>query len=432
MKLKCKVVAAAMLVGWFIPHAAYAACRAGIYGEPAREFVVLGQPVSGSTQGQRYLFLDGTRGSTADASAPVACERDVVTLRRADGSTARWSRLASKETDTNFESWGAQLAGQLIEPPGPAQATRPLVVMVHGSERSAAIGNSYGYMLAAQGISAFVYDKRGTGASEGEYTQHFELLADDAGAALVKARELAAGRFGRAGYYGASQGGWIAPLAATRSPADFVAVGFGLVISPIEEDREQMLQEAVAAGLDAKAQTLIRRLSDATATLVRSHFERGFEALARVKRQIGSAPWASTIRGEYSGAMLRMEEADLRRVGRARFDELELLWDYDGIDALKKLRVPLLWVLASEDREAPIEITRRELLAIRAERKSLVDLHLFPDTDHGMYEFRTNPDGSRTVTRITEGYLRLLADWIKGGLSGSYGRAQTLDGPAKP
>jgi hypothetical protein len=46
--------------------------------------------------------------------------------------------------------------------------------------------------------------------------------------------------------------------------------------------------------------------------------------------------------------------------------------------------------------------------------------------DHGMFEFRTNPDGTRTVTRITDGYLKLLADWIKGTVQGRYGRAENI------
>ena len=43
-----------------------------------------------------------------------------------------------------------------------------------------------------------------------------------------------------------------------------------------------------------------------------------------------------------------------------------------------------------------------------------------------MMEFVTNPDGSRTVTRITDGYLRLLGDWINADVHGSYGRAEAL------
>jgi hypothetical protein len=44
-----------------------------------------------------------------------------------------------------------------------------------------------------------------------------------------------------------------------------------------------------------------------------------------------------------------------------------------------------------------------------------------------MVEFVTNADGSRTVTRITDGYLRLLGEWIKERVAGPYGRAQKLD-----
>jgi hypothetical protein len=39
----------------------------------------------------------------------------------------------------------------------------------------------------------------------------------------------------------------------------------------------------------------------------------------------------------------------------------------------------------------------------------------------------SNADGSRTPTRITDGYLKLLADWIKRDVQGSYGRGQKID-----
>jgi uncharacterized protein len=55
-----------------------------------------------------------------------------------------------------------------------------------------------------------------------------------------------------------------------------------------------------------------------------------------------------------------------------------------------------------------------------------IDANVFPDTDHGMLEFRANADGSRTPTQITGGYLRLLADWVKGDARGADGRAQKL------
>ena len=123
--------------------------------------------------------------------------------------------------------------------------------------------------------------------------------------------------------------------------------------------------------------------------------------------------------------MARMTNEELRRVGRARFDNLELIWDYDAVAALRKLDTPLLWVLASEDREAPIETTRAALLGLAKAGKP-IDVYLFPQTDHGMFEFTTGPDGERSVTRITDGYLKLLGDWIKGDARGPYGQAEHL------
>ena len=221
-----------ILAGSALAPAAAAECRPGIYGESTDAFMVLGAAAPAPGSGQRYLFRDGRRGSTASPASPLACDADVAILKLPDGTTNLWPRNETRETDATFEDVATPLAGRLIEPPGPADANRPLVVLVHGSEKTPAIGSVYAYMLAAQGVSVFVYDKRGTGASGGDYTQNFELLADDAAAALRSARSLAACRFARAGFFGGSQGGWVAPLAATRSTADFVAVGFGLVVSP--------------------------------------------------------------------------------------------------------------------------------------------------------------------------------------------------------
>jgi pimeloyl-ACP methyl ester carboxylesterase len=406
--------------------AVHAACNQGAYASSGGDYVVIVPLPDPNAAGQRYLFRDGRRGSTADAGAPLTCAADSVTIKKSDGSEERWAQLAFTTTDTRFSSVETQLAGRLIEPSGAAAGGRPLVVMVHGSERTSALASPYAYSLAAQGIVVFVYDKRGTGASGGDYTQNFELLAADAAAAFAHAKAMTRGRISKAGYYGGSQGGWVAPLAATRSDAQFVAIGFGLVASPIEEDREQMISEARALGLDSAALALINRLSAATSRLVLSGFSQGYDELAQVRRELARQPWSQQISGEYSGAIVRLTDDELRRLGRARFDNVELIWDYDSVAALRRVNVPVLWVLAGEDREAPIETTRAALLQLKKAGKP-IDIYLFPNTDHGMTEFVTNADGARTVTRITDGYLRLLGDWIKGRVAGPYGRAQKLD-----
>lgn len=170
---------------------------------------------------------------------------------------------------------------------------------------------------------------------------------------------------------------------------------------------------------------MVNRLSQATSQLLLSQFRDGYDALDAVRREMADKPWAAKIEGEYSGAIARTPNDELKRIGRARVDNLELIWDYDAVAALRKLDTPLLWVLAGADREAPIETTQGALLGLAKEGRP-VDVYRFPDTDHGMFEFTTNPDGSRSVTRITDGYLKLLGDWIKGDVRGAYGRAEHL------
>ncbi len=395
---------------------AHASCALGIW-RAGETVVMITHPANATSD--RYTFLDGRRGSLADADAPVRCEADEVR----QGAT-RFTHQELRETPTTFVSYGSTLSGRLYEPDA-SGAARPLVTLVHGSERTSPVNTMNAFAFAAQGISVFVYDKRGTGASQGEYTQNFELLADDAAAALNEARRLAAGRFTRSGFFGGSQGGWVAPLAATKTQVDFVEVGYGLVLSPFEEDREQVFSELRAAGHGDDAIAKARQLTDAVDAIIRSRFTRGYETLARLKQRFASEPWYSHIEGEFTGDILRMSEADLRRIGPALIDNVDLIWDYDAVRHLRNVRAPQLWVLAGADREAPSEVTLQRLRPLQHDGLRIT-LYRFPDTDHGMYEFVQASDGTRRNTRITDGYLRLLGDWIKGQSHTPYGRGEEI------
>lgn len=389
-------------------------CEAGAYGTPDQNIVVLTPKDWIASPGLGYLILDGRYGSTLSATSPITCGPGYVRLRDERSQDVVLKKRSFTQTRAEIAVAGAVLVGELLEPTDTGAAhSRPLVAMVHGSETEPAIGNNRAWLLAAQGMMVFTFDKRGTGQSGGFYTQNFELLADDAAAAMAHAQAMAQGRISTSGYWGQSQGGWVAPLAATRSKVDFVVVGFGLINSPIAEDRDQMLMEAQTLGLNDNDKAQLQRLSDATAAIVSSHFTSGFEALEALRKEIGARKWARDIKGEYSGDMLRMTDADLHRVGRAVFDNLELIWNYDSSAVLKRLDIPMLWILAEQDREAPIETTLAALASLKAQGKP-IDIHTFARTDHGMYEFVENADGTRTNTRVTDGYFRLVAEWIAG------------------
>lgn len=388
------------------------ACETGIYRtNDGRDGIAISRNASGSL---RYMFIDGRRGTVGDGL--LTCTEGAV--RTADGT--KWFQVPLGTKDVKFATHGTALSGRLITH---VDGPKPLVVMVHGSERTSPRTSFYPLVLAGLGLNVFIYDKRGTGESEGEYTQNFELLADDAAAALNEARSIAAGHFTKAGFFGGSQGGWVAPLAATRAPADFVVVGFGLMVSPLDEDRQQILSEMREKGYGEPDLTQAGEVADAAGRLVASHFSSGFEDVAAIKQRYSGKPWFTQIDGEFTGAIMRTSDADLHRIGPALFDNLELIWDYDAVASLQKVKVPQLWILAEEDREAPSEASLARLSALR-DKGSDISIFSFPATDHGMAEFTEAADGTRTYGRITDGYFRLIGDWIKGTTGTKHGRAR--------
>src|SRR3546814_12002900 len=105
----------------------------------------------------------------------------------------------STRTDTLFPypTLFRSLRGRLLLPKGAGSV--PIAVEVHGSERDSAIDYNYmQYLLPAQGVGVFVYDKRGTGRSTCSYTQDLHLLAGDARPSRVEALRLPGERPGRA------------------------------------------------------------------------------------------------------------------------------------------------------------------------------------------------------------------------------------------
>jgi len=407
-------------------YQSWSVCVPGVYGDKTGPIVVLVEKSNRASDQLSYLMLDGRYGNTKKPSVPFKCVKGAVIFKSEDGVASRLQPIAITQTDTQFVSADTQLVGQLLQRSDSIDIAAPLVVMVQGSEREPAIGSTRAKLFAAFGIRVFVYNKRGVAPSEGLYTQNFELLAHDAAAAMYHARAMLDDKVNRSGYFGVSQGGWVAPLAATRTSADFIAVGFGLVASPIEEDLDQMLLEARHQKLDHGAIQKIHQLSNLTATIVRSHFTRGLNELETFRQSTKSEPWVLNITGEYSGAMLRMPHSELARIGRALFDNVELIWNYDASSVLKSSPIPLLWIVAGDDREAPADRTLAALHTLKSTGLP-INVYWFPNTDHGMYEYVLNSDGTRKMTRVTEGYFQLLVDWMRNRPLREYGTAKTLD-----
>ena len=326
-------------------------------------------------------------------------------------STERAEKLPLREVPLRFRSGDLTLSGRLVLPAG--EGPHPAVVLVHGSERTAAtVYYHEPYVFASQGIAAFVYDKRGTGGSEGKFVMNFSKLADDALAAVEEVRRHPAVDPARVGLCGSSQGGWIAPLAATRSDAvRFVLVRYGLSEPPAQEDRNQALNDLRAAGHGEDVLRQADELVAAVHGVLRTGLDGGWKELKQARRRYKGQPWLKDLQGEVSGEFIRYPIWLLRTYGRFRLNRIELDWFYDPVPVLEKVDVPLLWMIGGKDEEAPPEATLATLQRLRAAGRP-VEVEVFPDADHGILEFEVK-DGERIPTRYAPGYFPSQVEWVR-------------------
>lgn len=374
------------------------------------------------TTGALRRKADGTwvssRGWTTTADGIVVSFTGCDAMRFA-GSPGSRRQLVVREVE--FKSHGTALVGRLVMPPGDDPVT--IVVLIHGAEHDAAIQDYYlQRMLPAQGIAAFVYDKRGTGSSGGTYTQDFSLLADDAVAAVNTARSLAGARLRRIGFQAGSEGGWVAPLAATRTSVDFAIICFGLAVNPIEEDQEAVELQLSERGYSRAEIRDALTVAGAAENAMASDFSTGFAQLDELRSRYSGARWYRELRGDYTWFILPRSAAELR--ASAPEFNWHTPWHYDSMPVLRSLHIPQLWILGGEDLEAPSRETRRRLNTLIAAGGDYTVAY-YASAEHGMTLFEEDSSGERASTRYAPGYFQLIRDFANSGaVAGQYGDAQ--------
>src|SRR5215468_1996664 len=298
-------------------------CQTGAYRFPDGEIIDIARSEGNTFRWRKFVGTTGVLHSKEDG----LWTSTLGWTGRPDGHTVSFLHCASGEiefdgkkarripfdvTDTLFEGrGGVKLAGRLVLPKGNDPVT--IVVLVHGAERESA-RETYALqrLLPAENIGAFVYDKRGTGGSGGNYTQDFDTLADDVVAAMRETKRIARTRCARIGYQGGSQGGWVAPLAATRAPVDFVVVSFGLAVSPIEEDQQEVELEMRLAGHGPDAIAKALELARAAEAVFMSGFTDGIARFDALRARYRSEPWYKDLRGNMTRLILPFSAQDLR------------------------------------------------------------------------------------------------------------------------
>lgn len=391
-------------------------CLLGVYALPAGQFVTItgagGQPralhytLSNGRFGALNEGADGAYSGGALTIRFAPCRVGTLTLNHG-GVAKRGVRLRLVERRVAFVSDGVRLHGKLVLPSG--GRAQSAAVWIEGSNNDPSTDDSvWQYELARRGVAVFVYDKRGTGASAGEPTSDFHARARDTVAAVQAARQLAPG-LRRVGVIGASQGGWVAPLAATKVRLNFIVAAFALAEGPIAQDRALVEQQLRQAGFADPVLLLGRQLTAITERIVRSGMGDGFAELEAFKSRYAAAPWLASIQPRsYTGLFLKFSTAEIRTNGPALAQGLT--FDFEPRPLIEAIKADQLWLLGGRDQQAPSTTTQSVLRDIQKTRQTL-DVVIFPDADHGLIERTATGEG--TTTRYSARLFDIAADWIK-------------------
>jgi dienelactone hydrolase len=229
---------------------------------------------------------------------------------------------------------GVVLQGTLSRPRWRRSAV-PAMVIVHGSgplTRDNVRGDTRA--LVRMGFAVLAYDKRGAGRSGGVYQRQWgnsaemvlTQLAADAALAMDSLRSAKGVDTSRVGFFGASQAGWIIPLAAERA----------------------------------------------------QHRPRFHVLLASPAVSTGVEQYYSDLSGDGSRPAQVADRRDLE----ARVIAYRGTAGYDPASVLARSTVPTLWLLGERDQSVPTFASRRVLDSLAQVGRGVHTVVSFTNADH--------------------------------------------------
>ena len=285
----------------------------------------------------------------------------------------------------------------------------PGVVVLHHAALPTRDANLYRHLcegLPAIGIAVLVYDRRGSGQSSGDLdTADYETLADDAVAARHALAKFSRIDPNKIGFWGLSQGGWLAVLAAGRSKDAAFAIS---VSAPLVTADEQM-QFATRNLLTVRgySQADVQDMLVARKAWIGYLHRRGSrDEAVEALRKAEAKPWFDIAYLPKASQLTNDPEHDpnLKRL------------DDDPIAAVRHARVPLFFLYADSDPWVPVgeSVKRLQSLAMKLPN---IQYAVVGNTNHEMMfpgneTMRVDEETTRKEAPQAPEYFMLLASWI--------------------
>jgi dipeptidyl aminopeptidase/acylaminoacyl peptidase len=300
-----------------------------------------------------------------------------------------------EENVTFIGAHGTKLSGVLILPL--ARGPHPGFVGVHGSgaETRAGANRYYSELIVQEGAAVLLFDKRGTGKSEGDWrSASLEDLAGDVDAALsvLTLRKDIDRR--RLGLLGASQAGWVSALVAAKRPCLSYLMMRSAVLTPVwyEAQDDHLVR---LRGEPEEVISRARRILDLDQQVTRTGI--GHQELQTELATVAGEAWFSKMKFE-----LVPPDAPSRKNFRS--------WiDFNPMPSLKKSRASALWIYGGQDSTIPAARSA-DIARSLSDSERKYEVATFPTLSHALH---TPPPQGSPWPRVSPEVLRRTSDWYR-------------------
>ena len=306
--------------------------------------------------------------------------------------------------EVQFSNAGANLVGTAYLPN--IGNHLPAVVVLHSAgaaTREAALYRHLQEGLPGLGFAVLIYDRRGSGRSSGNLQSvDYETLADDAVAGQHALAKLPRVDPTKIGFWGLSQGGWLAVLAAGRSRDAAFAIS---VSAPLVTADEQM------------------QFATSNLLTVRGYSHEDVREMLETRRA-----WTSYLRGTNSRAAA--VDALTKAESKPWFDltympkvsdltndpALRRKLDDDPVAAVLKSKVPLLFVYGGSDPWVPVGQSMQRLKTLSNQLHNIESV-IIANANHELMfpvneTMQVDADTNRNDAPQSPAYFMLLGSWL--------------------
>ncbi len=329
-----------------------------------------------------------------------------------------------RQEEVTFVNSDVSLAGTLTLPK--RSGRHPAVVLLHGSGPVNRDHEAFGMKsfriiadhFTRKGIAVLRYDSRGVGCSTGEvFLYTISDISEDALAAVRYLKTRDDMNHAQIGLCGHSQGGIVAPLAATRSED----VAFIICISGIGSTGEESFfaqNEAVARAEGATKEEIAEnsRTLEMFISLVRkgaSETEMRPVIVRMVRNQM-----ALTSRNEKKegGGTEKEIEAKISCVLTTYNSPwFRSFLDYDAKRVLERVKCPGLLLFGGLDLQVPVKMHSKAIVsALEIGGNDDYVMKIFPKANHLFLQARTGSPSEYgdLAKEFVPGFLEFMSDWI--------------------